>query len=263
MEIQELIARGRIIFVGAPKRLQVFAYINGKRNAKDIAIKVGKPVIPTLDDIRKIRDMGLITPKKDGKGNIIKKEGSTVYEKVSPLRHISISYFKDPIKAQKEYGKRDKKSKQKKFSTLSLPSEMEIIKILNDGEDQLYEFKEPGIENRKITKEITAFLNTKMGGFIFYGVDDDGVIIGTDKRRQDLDPPIQNSIKSCISPPPPPILIKEKDVLGKRIIIIIVSPWNRKEVYHYEGRVLIRKGTTVLTASPQESKKLHNGEYVI
>ncbi len=97
-----------------------------------------------------------------------------------------------------------------------------------------------------------------MGGLIFYGIDDDGVIIGSDKNRQEMDQSLQNSINNCISPPPT-VSIKNKDILGKRIIIIVVPPWNRKDVYQYEGRVLIRKGTNVLTASPDESKKLHRG----
>ena len=47
MELQELISRGRFVFSGAPKRLEVFRLINGKRNTKEIAIKIGMVLPPS------------------------------------------------------------------------------------------------------------------------------------------------------------------------------------------------------------------------
>jgi len=45
--------------------------------------------------------------------------------------------------------------------------------------------------------------------------------------------------------------------------VVIVPPWNRSDVYQFEGRVLLRKGTNVFFAKPEESKKLHKGIYVV
>jgi len=264
MELQELISRGRILFSGAPKRLEVFKLVNGRRNAKEIAKKAGKPLVPTLNDLQKMRNMGLIRAKHDVEGKPIKKDNSIVYEKVPLLQHISIIYFSDYTKVQKhrkDSGLR-KISRNKQIKSISIPSENEILDICKNGEDQLYEFKSVGTEVRKLVKEICAFANTKLGGLIFYGVEDDGTIVGTDKKKQQFDQPLQNCIKDNISPSLV-VDLSQKDVLGHTILIIRIPSWNRKDVYHYEGRVYIRKGTNVFVAKPEESKKLHAGKYII
>ncbi len=106
-----------------------------------------------------------------------------------------------------------------------------------------------------MTKEIAAFANTKLGGLVFYGVEDDGTITVSDKRKQELDQSLQNSVRNAISPSLT-INIEEKDILGYQIIIIQIPAWNKKDVYHYEGRVYIRRGTNVFMAKPEDSKKL-------
>jgi len=264
MEIQELIARGRLLFSGAPKRFEVFNLINGRRSAKDIARKTGKPLTSTLHDLQKMRDMGLILPRKDKQGKIFKKEKSIIYEKVPAIRHLPKTYFEDSTKVVKTYERKRAigKSAARTIKGPALPTKSSILDICRNGEDQLYEFKRAGTEMRTLSKEICAFANTKLGGLIFYGVEDDGTIAGTDRRRQQFDQSIQNSIRNTISPPPV-INIVEKDVLGQRIIIIKIPAWNRKDVYHYERRVCIRKGTNVFYATVEESKKLHKGEFVI
>jgi len=265
VEIQELVSRGRLLFSGAPKRIEVFKLVNGKRSAKEISRKSGKPYVPTLNDLQKMKDLELITPRKDENGKIIKKDNSIVYEKVPLLRHISISYFIDSSKVVKvvvESKRLTGKTKIKNVQSLHIPTENEILDICKNGEDQIYEFKAAGTDASKLTKEIAAFANTKLGGLVFYGIEDDGSIVGTDRRRQDLDQSLQNSVKNCISPSLV-VDIKEKDVLGHRIILILVPAWNRKDVYQYEGRVYIRKGTNVFIATPEESKNLHNGRPII
>jgi hypothetical protein len=264
MELQELISRGRFVFSGAPKRFEVFKLINGKKSTREIARKTGKSLGSTLNDVKKLKDMGIIQPKTDTKGSLIKKDGGTVYEKVPLIRHIPLSYFQDIVKAQRKFVEKEKIHKRikAKFTPPIVPSENEILDICKSGEDQLYEFKAPGTDIRKLTKEIAAFSNTKMGGLIFYGVEDDGSIIGTDLRRQELDQSLQNSVRNTIAPSPI-IEIKEKDVLGHQILIIFTPPWNKKDVYHYEGRVYLRKGTNVFIATPEESRKLFSGTPVV
>jgi hypothetical protein len=265
MDIQELISRGRFIFSGAPKRFEVFKLVNGKRSAKEIARKSGRGLSPTLADLQKAKDMGLIRPREDRNGRIVKKENSLVYEKDPLVRHISISYFQDSVKSQKEFVKQKmiaKKPKVGRLKALRVPSENEILDICKSGEDQLYEFKGPGTEIKRLTKEIAAFLNTKMGGLIFYGVEDDGAIVGSDMRRQGMDQSLQNSIKNTISPSAI-VEIKTKDVVGHTVLVIVIPPWNGKDVYQYSGRIYIRKGTNVFIAKPEEVRKLHDGKYVI
>lgn len=265
MEIQELVSRGRMLFSEAPKRLEVFKVVNGKRSAKDIARKLGRSDVATLNDLLKMRDLELISPRIDTNGKAMKKENSVIYDKVPLIRHIPISYFADYTKIAKETVKARTlggRGKIRSIPSLRIPSETEILDICRNGEDQIYEFKAAGIDVQKLTKEAAAFANTKFGGIIFYGVEDDGTIAGTDKRRQELDQPLQNSIRNSILPSLI-IDIAEKDILGHKIILIRVPAWNRKDVYHYEGRVYIRLGTNVFVAKPEQSKQLHNGVPIV
>jgi len=266
MELQELIARGRFIFSGAPKRFEVFKLVNGKRSTKNITIKLGRGLTATLKDIKKMKDMELITPKIDKNGKIIKKEGCTVYAKVPLIRHVPLSYFLDATTGSRKVVKIhvSKKVKKTTLAPMTIPSENQILDICKHGEDQLYEFKAPGVKISKVAKEIAAFLHNKNGGLIFYGVDDDGYIMGSDMRRQKFDQAIQNSIRNTIYPQPN-VEVEERNVLGHKIIIIAIPPWNRKNIYQYtkERRVYIRKGTNNFVATPEELKKLGRGEYVI
>jgi len=265
VELQELVSRGRFVFAGAPKRLEVFKLINGKRNTKEIALKSGRGFKAVLNDIRKLKDMGLIRTKMDKNGKILRKNGCIIYEKVPLLKHVPISYFKESSRGKKIVRREriSKETKKSKLSPLHVPSEKEILDICRHGEDQIYEFKASGVKIKKITKEIAAFLNTKNGGLIFYGIDDDGYIHGSDFRRQDFDQALQNSIRNTISPQPN-IEIKESTVIGHKVLIIVVPPWDRKTIYQYklEGKFYIRKGTNNFVVTPEELKKLAKGEYV-
>jgi hypothetical protein len=59
------------------------------------------------------------------------------------------------------------------------------------------------------------------------------------------------------------VRVVEKEVIGHKILVIGIPPWNRKNVYHYDGRVCIRKGTNAFYATPEESRSLHSGTVVI
>ena len=266
MEIQELISRGRLLFEGAPKRLEVFKLVNGRRSSIDIALKTRRGLNNVLKDLQKMKDMGIVSPKVDNAGVMVKRERSTVFEKEPALRHIGRTYFEDAVRAKKKFGKQErkrrKKDKSSKLPALAVPTVAQILDICHGGEDQVYEFKRAGVETRRLTKEIGAFANTKMGGIIFYGIEDDGTVSGSDIHRQKLDQSLQNSVRSTISPSLT-IKILEKNVLGQTVLLIVVPPWNKKDVYYYEGRTLIRKGGNVFVATPEECKKLHKGVYVV
>src|SRR5207249_3004998 len=101
---------------------------------------------------------------------------------------------------------------------LKVPSEKELLDICNNGEDQLYEFKGAGTLIQRVTKEIAAMLNTRQGGMIFYGVEDDGTIQGTDTTRQRFDQPLQNSVKNTISPAAT-VKLHAVSVIGTEILV--------------------------------------------
>ena len=58
--------------------------------------------------------------------------------------------------------------------------------------------------------------------------------------------------------------IINKDVIGTKIILIKIPPWDRKNLYQYvkKERYLIRKGTNKFALKPEELKKLSKGEYI-
>jgi len=263
-DLQELIARGRMIFDGASRPLEVFELANG-RSTKEIARKTGRSLSAVDQDIEKIKDMELIQEKKDSKGNVIKKGRSIVYEKTPLIRHVPISYFGDVADTGKLVKKTQKgQARIPKPASIHVPSENEILDICKQGEDQLYEFKAPGVSADKITKEIAGFLHTKAGGIILYGVEDDGSIIGADMRRQDFDQKIQNSVRNTVSPPPS-IEIKERKVMGSAVLLVVVPPWDRKTIYQdtMDGRYYIRRGTNIFALKSDEIKKLSQGVFVV
>ncbi len=262
MELQELVARARLLFEGAIKRRQVFEYVNGKRSAKEIARRSGKTLVGALIDLQKMRDLELIAARKNDDGTIFKIDNSVVYERSPLLKHLPGSYLNAPEKlVAKKPHKGSKKSKQMVTSIVT-PSAEQTLDICRTGEDQLYEFKAAGADAAKLAKEICAFANTKMGGIIFYGVEDDGSIAGSDMTRQKFDQMIQNSIKHNVTPTPA-IKLVEQDILGHRIILIVIPAWNRKDVHHFQDGVYIRRGTNVFKTKSDETRKLHNGDYVI
>jgi len=264
-DLQELISHGRFLLSNSPKRLEVFKLINAKNSTKDIKNKVGRSLSAVIQNCEKLRDFGLIQEKKDTSGKLIKKQGATVFEKVPLIKHVSLSYF-GPVANTTMLVKKptSKKNISKKAGSIHIPTETEILEICKNLEDQLYEFKEPGVGTEKITREISALLHTKDGGIILYGVDDNGVIIGSDLPRHKMDERIQNSVQNTISPSPQ-ISIKDRDVLGSKIILIVVNPWDRKTIYQNtkDHKYYIRKGTNVFELKPDEITKLSKGKYIV
>ena len=261
MDLQELVARARILFRKAPKRLHIFELVNGKRSAREIAYRSGRGLSATLADLQGMKDMELLYYRKDSSGRVRRKSNSVVYEKHPILKHLSQSYFDDPTALpHKKKGESGKKSTS--VCSVKVPTEQEILAICRAGEDQLYEFKGAGADIRAISKEVCAFANTRLGGIIFYGVEDDGSIDNADMRRQVFDQKAQNSVRNTISPAIS-IQIIEKDTLGYKIFLIVVPAWNKRDVYQYEGRVYLRHGANVFVARPEEVRRLHRGEVVV
>jgi len=262
INLQELITRARYLFANAPQRLEAFQLINGRKSAKEIAATTGRGLISVANDLRKMRDMGLIEPKKDKSGNVIKKEGSVVYRKTPLISQVRPSYFKGPVKNRTLVEKAISKKHAKRLpSKLPLPTATEILDICKGGEDQLYEFKAPGVKMDKISREIAAFLHTRKGGIVFYGIADNGDILGSDLTRQTFDQKIHNAVRNTIKPAPT-IDVKEREVLGKKVISIIIPPWDRDALYEFEGKYMIRKGGNAFKATPEEVRMLGRRKYI-
>jgi predicted HTH transcriptional regulator len=267
MDLQELITRGRFIMSGASERIAVFDLVNGKMTAKDIAKHTKRHVNNVRRDLSLLSDSGIIEQlEKDGKP--LRKGGFAVYDKVPLARTIPLRYFTGPsLSASRgssieQSKKQIKKGKNRRQNPLQIPLEQEILDIAKNGETQDYEFKGQGCETRKLTREIAAMLNTKQGGQVFYGISDDGDIEGSDITYQKFDQSLQNSVRSSISPPAT-IRIHKVNVIGSDILIITVPPWNGRQVYMFEEKVLIRRGTNVFAAKPEDLKSLHSGKAIV
>jgi predicted HTH transcriptional regulator len=256
--LQELITRGKFVMSEAPSRLQVFEAVDGRRNVKDIASMTGRHENNVRRDLSVLVDAGLIQ---------IKGEPSRlpIFEKVPLARTIPLRYFQ-PIAKRPEPAVITEEAKAKRKARgkteLAVPTESELLEIAKDGEDQLHEFKAPGVDVSKLTKEIAAMLNTSQGGMILYGIDDDGTIIGTDLTKQKLDQPLHNSVKNTVTPAPV-FRLESVKVFGTEVLVIIVPPWNRRDVYQFQEKFYVRKGTNVFAARTEEVKTLFSGQYII
>lgn len=265
MDLQEIISRGRFLFSTAQNRLDVYTLVNGHNSAKEIAKRTKRSVNSILNDLKKVAAAELIIPKVDKQGNLIKVDGSIVYIKNPLAQTIPVSYFKDTSKGQEKLRKQEKlrRTRTKILEPLQFPTENKIIDVCRSGEDQLYEFKRAGTEAKDISREIQGFALTKSGGFIFYGVEDNGQRTGTDMHKQRFDQRIQNSIHANINPSLN-IDIKSQKITGTEILIIRIPPWNRRDQYQFsDGKTYIRKGANVLPAKQDQLTKLYRGEYVV
>ena len=81
----------------------------------------------------------------------------------------------------------------------------ELNTILENGENNVVEFKRKFTEPDKIAKEMTAFANSK-GGLLLFGVDDDKTVVGVESEKGEIeyidlaanhycDPPVINNIE--------------------------------------------------------------------
>ncbi len=264
--LQELISRGRFILADAPERLKTFETVNGRRNTAEIAEIVKRHINSIRRDLTLLSDAGLIQPLIEN-GQQIKKNGFPIFEKVPLARTIPVRYFSTPNRLPTKSNEarvpftNSRKGQTRIPKPLTIPTEEEILQIANAGEDQFYEFKGQGTDTQKLTREIAAMLNTYQGGIVFYGIDDAGTIEGSEISQQKFDQPLQNSVRNAISPSAT-IEIRTVKVLGSNVIVIRVPPWNRKDIYQYNEKVLIRKGTNVFAAKPDELRQLHSGKHI-
>jgi predicted HTH transcriptional regulator len=76
--------------------------------------------------------------------------------------------------------------------------------------------------------------------------------------RQKLDQAVQNSVKNTISPAAA-VKLHSVKALGHEVVVVAVPPWNRKDVYHYEERVLIERAQTSLLRNPRKARNFIAG----
>lgn len=104
--------------------------------------------------------------------------------------------------------------------------EEEILSLTRGGESQNLEYKYDVIDESSkndFVESIIAFLNTN-SGIILVGVKDNGDIVGSQKSAED----IQKLIHDSCDPPPRNIKIEEKEITGKKVVVVEVPEGNDK-----------------------------------
>src|ERR1700737_3466807 len=100
MDLQELISRGRFIFARAAERLGVYKLVDGRKTARELARLTKRHVNNVHRDLRQLADVGLIEEKKK-EGQVLTKDGFTVYDKTPLARTVPITYFSGPTKLKR------------------------------------------------------------------------------------------------------------------------------------------------------------------
>ena len=105
-------------------------------------------------------------------------------------------------------------------------SEEEVLSLAKAGESQDLEYKYDIVDkNNKndFIETVIAFLNTNRG-VILVGVDNSGDIVGSQKSRDAL----QKLIHASCVPPPKGVKIEEKEIEGKKVVVVEVSEGDSK-----------------------------------
>lgn len=137
-----------------------------------------------------------------------------------------------------------------------MTTRVELLELINNGENSGIEFKRDVIDNRSLAKELVAFSNLS-GGAVLLGVEDDGSISGL--TRQSLEEWVMTACREKIRPAIIPFFEIIRDVEpGKDVAIVRVAPgFSVHSVWHNSGNTYyIRVGTQSREATPEELSRL-------
>lgn len=137
-----------------------------------------------------------------------------------------------------------------------MTTRVELLELINNGENSGIEFKRDVIDNRSLAKELVAFSNLS-GGAVLLGVEDDGSISGL--SRQSLEEWVMTACREKIRPAIIPFFEVIRDVEpGKDVAIVRVAPgFSVHSVWHNSGNTYyIRVGTQSREATPEELSRL-------
>ena len=147
---------------------------------------------------------------------------------------------------------------------------IELIDIINAGENSKVEFKQSEIHQDSLLHEIVAFANTE-GGMIIFGVQDkSSEIIGLSKQQiNNLDNYISNISNDLIKPFLP--IMTDTILINDKLLLIVTIPKGINKPYNAKGSIYIRQGSTkrLLTDTDeilrlyQSSGKLYADEMVV
>jgi predicted HTH transcriptional regulator len=139
----------------------------------------------------------------------------------------------------------------------------EAKKIIDAGENYRIEFKRKFSTYEKIAKEIIALANSN-GGKIFFGVDDDGSIIGVESEKETAYLISQTANEFC--QPRVKLNISVIELYGKDVIVSEIPESQTKphriqdykrQINYRTAKVFIRMNSKSVQASKEMIKYLH------
>jgi ATP-dependent DNA helicase RecG len=133
---------------------------------------------------------------------------------------------------------------------------IELLELINNGENSGVEFKRDVIDNRALAKELVAFSNLS-GGAVLLGVEDNGAVSGI--TRENLEEWVMTACRDKIRPGIIPFFEIVRDVEpGKHVAIVRVTAGSSvHSVWHNSGNTYyIRVGTQSREATPEELSRL-------
>jgi ATP-dependent DNA helicase RecG len=133
---------------------------------------------------------------------------------------------------------------------------LELIELINNGENSGVEFKRDVIDNRALAKELVAFSNFD-GGMVLLGVEDDGSISGI--TRPNLEEWVMTACRDKIRPAIIPFFEIIRDVEpGKHVAVVRIAPgFSVHTCWHNNSNsYFIRVGTQSREPAPEELSRL-------
>lgn len=128
----------------------------------------------------------------------------------------------------------------------------QLLSKIESGEGQHIEFKTSFAEHNEAIKSLCAFTQAE-GGSVFFGVNDDGDIIGVTIGKNTIED-FTNRLRSSTQPPLNPT-IEQFDVDGKTISVVSIGKGNEGIVYYAFNVAYIRIGKTNQVLGPLDVRE--------
>lgn len=115
-------------------------------------------------------------------------------------------------------------------------------------ENETTEFKESLSQLDKGVRSLSAMLNRHRGGTVYFGVDDNGNVIGLDIGNSSLET-VRNAVRSLIKPQITPVIKEHTTDDGKKYISLWAT--GTSIPYSFDGRYYIRNVSSDEQAEPE------------
>ena len=140
---------------------------------------------------------------------------------------------------------------------------VDIDNFIGEGENTYLEFKRKVSSPEKIARTISAFANTK-GGYILFGVDDDGTIIGVRSEKEEIE--LIRFAGNHLIQPPIEVKIEIIPYKAKKDVVVCYVEQSELKPHRYIGEdketlttcVFIRVNDSTIEASKEVVKVLQN-----